>query len=288
MKFFIIALIAMIFITIATIKDTKSKSYLRIAEDYQRQLSQNIYTIQNEILGAHNLLKGNNFTVYGAVIMSGDPRVHLSPHEKLKSSHNNVLKKTQNLSSSESNSSIPHTSGPIDLLTARANHVKYLEQILPFPLTRWPSVYTKPCPQFSHGHRTERGVALAHYQIWLDFIFFDQDVLEAMTRPTPEFLSGSPFSSISGRFEARPDGQLFKNGLRFHDSDVLVVLEDDADSAVPEGDLNATLSEELSDMGQAGTDLLFLGWCEGRLARPVPLCAHAYAVTRRGARKLVK
>ena len=31
-----------------------------------------------------------------------------------------------------------------------------------------------------------------------------------------------------------------------------------------------------------------LGWCSGRLARPVPLCLHAYAITRRGARKLVK
>jgi len=36
------------------------------------------------------------------------------------------------------------------------------------------------------------------------------------------------------------------------------------------------------------TDILFLGWCDGRLARPVPLCSHAYAVTRRGARKLTQ
>lgn len=69
--------------------------------------------------------------------------------------------------------------------------------------------------------------------------------------------------------------------------DVLVILEDDVDVAIVYSELNTTLSEEIGDMG-SHTDLLFLGWCEGRLARPVPLCAHAYAVTRKGARKLVK
>lgn len=69
------------------------------------------------------------------------------------------------------------------------------------------------------------------------------------------------------------------------ESDILVVLEDDVDVAIQYNDLNSTLAEEL---GSIGVDLLFLGWCEGRLARPVPLCAHAYAVTRRGARKLIQ
>ena len=64
-----------------------------------------------------------------------------------------------------------------------------------------------------------------------------------------------------------------------------MVLEDDADVAIHYKDLNQTLAEEL---GSIGVDLLFLGWCEGRLARPVPLCTHAYAVTRKGARKLIQ
>jgi hypothetical protein len=65
----------------------------------------------------------------------------------------------------------------------------------------------------------------------------------------------------------------------------MVILEDDVDVAIVHKDLNTTLAEELGNMG---ADLLFLGWCEGRLARPVPLCAHAYAVTRKGARKLIQ
>ena len=64
----------------------------------------------------------------------------------------------------------------------------------------------------------------------------------------------------------------------------MVMLEDDVVVAIK--DIQGTMQEELRDM--AGTDLLYLGWCEGRLARPIPLCSHAYAVTRRGARKIVK
>jgi hypothetical protein len=34
-------------------------------------------------------------------------------------------------------------------------------------------------------------------------------------------------------------------------------------------------------------DIVYLGWCEGRLAKPAPICSHAYAITRFAARKLV-
>ncbi len=44
-----------------------------------------------------------------------------------------------------------------------------------------------------------------------------------------------------------------------------------------------TVKEELAQMGDK--DVVWLGWCEGRTARPVPLCLHAYALTRRGAFK---
>jgi len=86
-----------------------------------------------------------------------------------------------------------------------------------------------------------------------------------------------------GQFAASENGSLYKNDIPFLDDDILVVFEDDAESVIV--DTNVTIIEELSAMN---TDLLYLGWCEGRLARPVPLCTQAYAVTRRGARKLVK
>ena len=82
---------------------------------------------------------------------------------------------------------------------------------------------------------------------------------------------------------ATENGTLYKNGVPFLDDDILIVFEDDADIAIK--DLENTLREEL---GMMTTDILYLGWCSGRLARPVPLCMHAYAVTRRGARKMVK
>lgn len=64
------------------------------------------------------------------------------------------------------------------------------------------------------------------------------------------------------------------------DKDILVLLEDDAVIAVQ--DVKQVLLNELSDMS---TDHLFLGWCYGR--RYMPMCTHAYAITRTLARKLV-
>ncbi len=66
------------------------------------------------------------------------------------------------------------------------------------------------------------------------------------------------------------------------DKDILVIFEDDAEISVEV--ISPVLAAELSHMR---TDLLYLGWCEGRLAKPVPLCTHAYAVTRVGATKLI-
>lgn len=79
-----------------------------------------------------------------------------------------------------------------------------------------------------------------------------------------------------GKFEASENGSLFKNGKPFLDDDIIIIFEDDADIAIK--DIETTLKEELAMMT---TDILYLGWCSGRLARPVPLCMHAYALTRR-------
>jgi hypothetical protein len=76
---------------------------------------------------------------------------------------------------------------------------------------------------------------------------------------------------------------MVKHGTLYKPDDIIVIFEDDAMNSIK--DLNSTIIEELSQM--KGIDILFLGWCEGRAAAPVPLCAHAYALTRSGAEKLI-
>jgi len=125
-----------------------------------------------------------------------------------------------------------------------------------------------------HKHSSERGLALAHYNIWLDFIYFDLAIISGN--------STVDYNKVGdNEFENR-NGMLYKNGKQFLDNDIIIILEDDADIAV--ADINKVLLDEFQDMN---TDILYLGWCEGRNARPVPLCLHAYALTRSGTRKLV-
>ena len=157
--------------------------------------------------------------------------------------------------------------------SARHHHAKQLiEEISVCRFDKWYGVFTSPCPSSMHKHFSERGLALAHYNIWLDFIYFDPIVSGNITA----------CSKIGdNEFENRY-GQLYKNGKRFQDNDIIIILEDDADIFVT--DINKVLRDELQEMT---TDVLYLGWCEGRNARPVPLCSHAYALTRGGTRKLV-
>ena len=138
---------------------------------------------------------------------------------------------------------------------------------------------------------------MAHYRIIREFTYFDP-VLLLLSR-TKDYKSGrsikaassssnhttnsTGMSSHDAAYVLHRNGSLFKNSIPFLDTDVLIVFEDDAESAIE--NLNVTIVQELSSMS---TDILYLGWCEGRLARPVPLCTHAYALTRRGARKLLK
>ena len=71
---------------------------------------------------------------------------------------------------------------PVEVASARLIHAREMINQLPFPVVEWPPVFIGPCPQILNGHKTERGLAFAHYQIWADFIFFDHDVLLAAER----------------------------------------------------------------------------------------------------------
>ena len=131
----------------------------------------------------------------------------------------------------------------------RIEHAKLTAQALPFPVEFWWSLYVPDCP----GRKTkgnDRGVAMAHWQIWSDF----------------------EYQSRKGHSKAIAT-----------DSDVLVVFEDDAVIAVK--DIVRALENELSPQTMT-SDLNFLGWCYGR--RGMPMCTHAYAVTRKGVRKVIE
>lgn len=172
------------------------------------------------------------------------------------------------------------------LISARLRNVKQLANELPFPLTEWAGVFTGPCPLYPNGHRTERGLIWAHYRIFREFAYFDPALLARLNKMKNDSALvdlNQPIHSKNGLYVAYPNGTLVKNNQLFLDEDIIAIFEDDAESAI--NDTNTTLVEEFSDMK---VDLLFLGWCEGRAAKPVPLCTHAYALTRRGARKLVQ
>lgn len=122
---------------------------------------------------------------------------------------------------------------------------------LPFAVDEWTSIYAPPCPN-RKNKGNDRGVAMSHYQIWADFVY-------------------------SGLHHAPP------NGAVVSDDDLLVIFEDDAVIAVK--DIRKSLYEELSSIS---TDILFLGWCYGRRQNMMPMCGHAYVLTRSGAKKLLQ
>eukprot|EP01031_Cornospumella_fuschlensis_P027706 gene27706-33465_t len=165
-------------------------------------------------------------------------------------------------------------------VSVRIKNYRSLQLELPFQLTRWSGVIGPPCPQFPTGHKTERGLSFAHYMIWRDFMSFDKDTLYRFHQ------SGNSTTTYSkdGSHVIFSNGTRMRYGTVYSDRDILVILEDDALNTIT--DLNTTIVEELANM--KNIDILYLGWCDGRAARPFPLCSHAYAITRMAARRLVK
>jgi len=221
-----------------------------------------------KIFGSSTIV--NNITVYGALISS----TGISNSLELTNSRKDIDHTTT------TSTNLIRISA-VEIAELRANHSRNIQKQLPFPVVEWPSVFTRPCPASKHKHRTERGVALAHYQIWLDFIYFDYDFI-TKEKGTNDIKNSHKIKNEI-LFSKDNDGNLYKNGIPFKDDDIIVIFEDDADIAIKNA--NETIIEELQKMS---TDILYLGWCNGRAARPVPLCAHAYALTRRGARQAVK
>ena len=172
------------------------------------------------------------------------------------------------------------------LVSARLKNFHQLASELPFPLTEWAAVFMSPCPSYPNGHKTERGLIWAHYRIIREFSYFDPVLLSKLSKvqKDPALVEANlPLHSKNGLYVAYPNGTLIKNNQPFLDGDIISIFEDDAEGAIV--DLGRTITEEFQAIN---VDLLFLGWCEGRAAKPVPLCTHAYALTRVGARKVIQ
>lgn len=225
--------------------------------------------INIDTLGTTNLIQ--NRTVFGAIISVE----HIVKHTgNLKHQHSASHGKEQNATSANMSS--------IGL--------KNITYKLPFPVVHWPVVITKLCPSHryrqseSHLHKLFGGIAYAHYQVWLDFIYFDHDVLQAVVKnEVKDTYVSTKWSSIGGTYMASNNGTLYKNNLPFYEDDIIVIFEDGAQLA--QSNSNETLKAELSTMT---TDMLVLGWRSGDAARNPIVSSFAYALTRRGATAAVK
>jgi len=155
-----------------------------------------------------------NITLYGGVVVSDKKSIIASLYSPIEG-HTH---EEHNLTHVE------------EVLKIRHENVKNLTSVTPFELLHWPMINTKPCPNYQHtGHnRLERGQGMSHMQMWLEFVFFDVDVLDARVRKVPEFITSNDYSSVSGIFQSVENGSLYKNNIPFLEEDIMLVLEDAA------------------------------------------------------------
>lgn len=163
---------------------------------------------------------------------------------------------------------------------ARQRNSHILRSNIPFPVDEWPAIYTGPCPNRYQAHN-ERGLMYAHYQIIFDFIHFDREILvKSHEYPNESFKSTNWFKDSGKYLYEYKDGKYYREGVVQTDDDILVVFEDDA--ILTKRNTSQLLYKELSNMN---SDLVRLGWC----GEPTdPMCTVSYAITRRGAKKLVE
>ncbi len=161
-----------------------------------------------------------------------------------------------------------------DTLTLVGQNVKF---------RKWLSIESKPCPAYqlhgSHRNRTERGHGMSHLQLWLEFAFFDRDVLEARVRKVPEFVTSNSYSSVSGIFQAVENGSLYRDGRLFLKEDVLLVTEESLDTFK-----HVNVSRLIDRMGKMMNGIAVVATCH----QAHSICLHSYAITRDCAESLAE
>lgn len=167
--------------------------------------------------------------------------------------------------------------------------LKQIQPLIPVPLVSWQSIYSKPCPYTSHTYQSH---GMSHLQLYLEFIFFDQDVLEARHRPKPEFLISTSYSSISGTFQAFPNGTLLRNNILYLENDLLLVIESNVHMS-PHYSAEKLRTEIQNKM--SAHDMIILSKCTGHgkgstgsALEKHHICLSAYIISRQGARVLSK
>jgi len=126
----------------------------------------------------------------------------------------------------------------------------------------------------------ERSLALTHFLIWKDFSYFDDDYDKffaylkfVQTKNKP--LKTKKWNNTLDTFSYLNNTKI-KNDVPFDGNDILIVFEDDAEVAVR--NFHELLINELSFI--RGNSFLFLGHCDYKITKPIPICTHAYAITR--------
>lgn len=134
----------------------------------------------------------------------------------------------------------------------------------------------------------ERSLALTHFLLWRDFSYFDDDydkffaylkLVQTKNKP----LKTKKWNNTLDTFSYLNNTKM-KNDVPFDGNDILLVFEDDAEVAI----LNFAelLKNELNWM--KGNSFLFLGYCDYKITKPMPICTHAYAITRDAAKVLTQ
>lgn len=212
-----------------------------------------------------------NSSICGAIISTGHTEIQINSSQR---TNRSVLKLRQ------SNWSIP-------VMTPDSTDYRSDFEGFPFTFTKWPEVLSGPCPSH-HDKKSHKGInaghSHSHYQVWMDFIYFDHDVLEAVKRKEVKgFYNSTAWTSTGGTFSASETGVLRKNNLLFTEDDIIVIIEDEA--LVSVRNVGEIMRNEFSNMT---TDLLVLGWRDTRPVHDLLASSFAYALTRRGARIAVK
>ena len=229
---------------------------------------------------------------------SGSTKKESSESETMKSAQMNLDKKI---------------SERLSLTEKRNKNVDSFFKNFPLAYEEWPSVLAGSCPvsfmsQGAFSHKaSERGVAMAHFQIWQDWYYRNEEAeLATMTEAelklhdtgTGRKFNNDPrcktplppaYKDITISFSSSSNtNSVYKNAKKQHSNDLLVVFEDDVVSDIPMDSLGPAMIRELDNMQANKIDLLFLGWCYGKGLRAMPMCAHAYVITRHMARILME
>ena len=210
-----------------------------------------------------------NSSICGAIISTGHTDIQINSSQR---TNRSVLKLRQ------LNWSIP-------VMTPDSTDYRSDFEGFPFTFTKWPEVLSGPCPSH-HNRKSHEGINAghSHYQVWMDFIYFDHDVLEAVKRKEVKgFYNSTAWTSTGGTFSASETGVLRKNNLLFTEDDIIVIIEDEA--LVSVRNVGEIMRNEFSNMT---TDLLVLGWRDTRPTHDLLASSFAYALTRRGARIAMK